>query len=299
MQCLPADLAAVTVATAASETTTHPLSSINGNVPATAVTTAADVADDAHCDPDANVNGGHSTAVLGNDADDGGAGNTLVRAAVVSVISNAAKSALCAYFKGVNWLLNKALPKGAEFLNGLLGDIMRQCRLVKTQVAHQLLNYKKEKFMNTQVSILFNPSDLDERIREGMAMSPAKCVLSTLTRICDFDPSSHGLDFSNLCVMMKSLPSTACTYVRLIVDSPDDACFYLLVSVVENWIRDMAKRSDFMKEYDSTGLPSAGVSSITFGQLGVFFHLALFMAWSDVICNNEKPPIYFPVDCLV
>ena len=23
------------------------------------------------------------------------------------------------------------------------------------------------------------------------------------------------------------------------------------------------------------------------------------MAWSDVICNNEKPPIDFPVDCLV
>ena len=57
--------------------------------------------------------------------------------------------------------------------------------------------------------------------------------------------------------------------------------------------------ADFMKEYDSTGLPSAGVSSITFGRLGAFLHLALFMAWSDVICNNEKPPIDFPVDCLV
>jgi len=57
--------------------------------------------------------------------------------------------------------------------------------------------------------------------------------------------------------------------------------------------------ADFMKEYDSTGLPSAGVSSITFGRLGAFLHLVLFMAWSDVICNNEKPPIDFLVDCLV
>jgi hypothetical protein len=57
--------------------------------------------------------------------------------------------------------------------------------------------------------------------------------------------------------------------------------------------------ADFMKEYDSTGLPSAGVSRIMFGRLGAFLHLALFMAWSDVICNNEKPPIDFPVDCLV
>jgi len=244
----------------------------------------------------------------------------------VSVISNAAKSALRAYFEGVNWPLNKALPKGAEFLNGPLGDIMRQFRLVKTQVARQLLNYKKEKFMNTQVSILLNPSDLDERIREGMAMSPAEFVSSTLTRICDPDTSSYGSDFSNLCVVMKSLPSTACTYVRLIADSPDDTCFCLLVGVVENWIRDMAERfpktsagvpnaqldferakemnmcafvADFMKEYDSTGLPSAGIPSITFGRLGTFVHLALFMAWSDVICNNERPPIDFPVDCLV
>jgi hypothetical protein len=57
--------------------------------------------------------------------------------------------------------------------------------------------------------------------------------------------------------------------------------------------------ADFMKEYHSTGLPSAGISSITFGRLGAFLHLALFMAWSNVICNNEKPPIDFPVDCLV
>jgi hypothetical protein len=31
-----------------------------------------------------------------------------VQAAVVSVISNAAKSSLCAYFEGVRWPLNKA-----------------------------------------------------------------------------------------------------------------------------------------------------------------------------------------------
>jgi len=176
---LATDPAAVTVASAASETTTYPPLSVNTNVPATAVTTAADVADDAHCNPDANVDGGHSPAVLGDDADDGRVGNTLVQAAVVSVISNAAKSALRAYFEGVHWPLNKALPNGAEFLNGPLGDIMRQFRLVKMQVACQLLNYKKEKFMNTQVSILLNPSDLDERIREGMAMSPVEFVLST------------------------------------------------------------------------------------------------------------------------
>jgi hypothetical protein len=246
----------------------------------------------------------------------------------VSVISIAAKSSLRAYFEGVRWPLNKALPKGAEFLNGPLGDITRQFLLVTLQVARQLLNYKQEKFMNMQVSILLNPSDLDERIRirEGMAMSAPKFVSSTLLRICDPDPSSYGSDFSNLCVVMKSLPSTACSYVRLIANSPDDACFCLLVNVVENWIQNMAKKfprtaagvpnaqlnferakemkmcafvADFMKEYELTSLPPAEISCITFGRLGAFLHLALFQAWSDAICDNKKPPIKFPVDCLV
>ena len=161
----------VTVAAAASETTTRPPSSVGIDVTATTVTMAAGFADDARYDPAVNVNGGPSPAALLDDADDGGAGNTSVQVAVVSVISNTAKSYLRAYFEGVNWPLNKALPKGAEFLNGPLGDITRQFLLVKSQVARQLLNYKKEKFMNTQVSILLNPSDMDERIHEGMAMS--------------------------------------------------------------------------------------------------------------------------------
>ena len=88
--------------------TTRPPSSVDIDITATTVTTAADVADDARYDPAGNVDGGPSPAALDNDSDDGGAGNTLVQAAVVSVISNAAKSSLCAYFEGVNWPLNKA-----------------------------------------------------------------------------------------------------------------------------------------------------------------------------------------------
>ena len=98
-----------------------------------------------------------------------------------SVISSAAKISLCAYFEGANWPLNKALPsRGAEFSCGPLGDIVREYCLKKLQVARQLLNYKKGKFMNTQVTILLNPSDLDKRIREGMAMSTPRFVSSTL-----------------------------------------------------------------------------------------------------------------------
>ncbi len=250
-----------------------------------------------------------------------------MQVAVVSVISNAAKSSLRAYFEGVNWPLDKALPKGAEFLNGPLGDIMRQFCLVKTQVARQLLNYKKGRFMNMQVSILLNPSDLDERLREGMTMSTPEFVSSTLLRICDPDPSSYGSDFSNLCAVMKSLPSTARTYVWLVADSPDSDCFCLLVGVVESWIHDMSKiflktsagvptahleferrketrmrafAGEFIAEYNSSGLSRLeDVSRITFRWLGAFLHLALFMAWSHVISDNQKPPINFPANCLV
>jgi hypothetical protein len=82
---------------------------------------------------------------------------TSKRDAMSSVISSTAKISLRAYFEGANWPLNKALPRA--------------------QVARQLLKYKKGKFMNTQVSILLNPSDLDERIREGIY--GRVCVIDT------------------------------------------------------------------------------------------------------------------------
>ena len=97
-------------------------------------------------------------------------------------------------------------------------------------------NTKKGRFMNMQVSILLNPFDLDERLCEGMAMSTLEFVSSTLLRICDPDPSSYGSNFSNLCAVMESLPSTARTYIWLVADSLDNDCFCLLVGVVESWI---------------------------------------------------------------
>ena len=45
--------------------------------------------------------------------------------------------------------------------------------------------------------------------------------------------------------------------------------------------------ADFMKDYNSTGLPSADICGMTFGRLGAFLHL------------KERPQIEFPVDCLV
>ena len=101
-------------------------------------------------------------------------------------------------------------------------------------------------------------------------------------------------------------------YIRLLASSPDDACFCLLVGVVENWIHDKAEKfpktadgvsnaqldfkrakelkmhtflADFMKDYNTTGLPSADICGITFGRLGAFLHPALFHAWSDALAD--------------
>jgi hypothetical protein len=46
--------------------------------------------------------------------------------------------------------------------------------------------------------------------------------------------------------------------------------------------------ADFMKEYDSTGLPSAGVSSITFGRLGAFLHLSSGTLHGMVRCDMQQ-----------
>ncbi len=32
---------------------------------------------------------------------------------------------------------------------------------------------------------------------------------------------------------------------------------------------------------------------------GQFLYYVLFMTWSNLVCGNEKPPVEFPIDCLV
>ena len=60
---------------------------------------------------------------------------TTSKQVTTSVISSAAKLSLCAYFEGDKWPLSKALPRGNEFLSGLLRKIVRLYSLIKIQVA--------------------------------------------------------------------------------------------------------------------------------------------------------------------
>ncbi len=46
-------------------------------------------------------------------------------------------------------------------------------------------------------------------------------------------------------------------------------------------------------------LHSSVMSKIRFGHRGRFLHHVFFLAWSHSVCSQEKPPVKFPVDCLV
>ncbi len=47
------------------------------------------------------------------------------------------------------------LSRGADFFSGQLGEIVTCYQLTKTQVARQLLNYKKGKYLNILRSLSF------------------------------------------------------------------------------------------------------------------------------------------------
>ncbi len=44
---------------------------------------------------------------------------------MTTITTSTAKSSLREYFEGGQWPLNKALSRGAEFMSGLLGNIVR------------------------------------------------------------------------------------------------------------------------------------------------------------------------------
>jgi hypothetical protein len=165
-------------------------------------------------------------------------------------------------------------------------------------------------------------SDLEGRIHEGLLLSSDAFVAQTLSRIHSLGNPSYGLDFNNLCQ-----PPVVRTFVRLLSENPGNTCLNLLVDVVESWIKLMLETfpktaagiqhvqidfndrgrelklqsfvAEFMEEYNASGMPPSVMSKIGFGHLGRFLHHAIFLAWSHSLCSQEKPPVEFPVDCLV
>jgi hypothetical protein len=222
--------------------------------------------------------------------------------------------------------LNNFLPRGEAFFSGELGIIVKEHRLSKAQVSRQLLNFKRERFGFQQVAVIMHASDLEGRICEGMLLSPDAFVAQTLSKIHLPGNPSYGLDLNNICAALSAQPPMACTFVKLLAESLRNTCSKLLVDVVENWIKIMADTfpktaagiqnaqidfdrgrelklqcfaAEFMEEYDASGFTPLVITKIGFGNLGRFLHHVIFLAWSHSVCSNDKPPIKFPVDCLV
>ena len=241
-------------------------------------------------------------------------------------ITAAAKSALFKHFKDKDWKINILLPKGNAFPGTIeLAEIVNKFNLKRDQVARQLRNYKNELIGHTQVNILLGTDDLRQRVRDNLAFTSLEFVSETLKRICNPQPA-YGSDFNNYCSTMDCFPPIAKTFIGMLADSPANSCVVMLVSLVDFWIDGMAEifpktsagipnaqidfeqRNDsnmhtfidtFMdKEYESSGI-SKDISRDIFGDLGAFLHVVLFMSWSHSVCKFEKPPVEFPMDCLV
>ena len=127
---LDADPAAIAAA-AALEMTTHASVGVD-TADATADAVAADNKDNDSDNVQIPPPQWPIAAVNGNAVEVAG---TTSKQVTTSVISSATKLSLCAYFEGDKWPLSKALPRGNEFLSGLLRKIVRLYSLIKVQAA--------------------------------------------------------------------------------------------------------------------------------------------------------------------
>ncbi len=125
-----------------------------------------------------------------------------------------------------------------------LGVIMRDHGLVKTQVSHQLLNYKKEMFGFQQSAIVLGASsiiELEQMIRNGMSMTTPEFVTQTFGWLCRPGDPIYGNDFNNLCDALKPFPPSAGIFVRQLANGSVNDVFNLFVGVVDDWIRAIAQ----------------------------------------------------------
>jgi hypothetical protein len=149
--------------------------------------------------------------------------------------------------------------------------------------------------------------------------------METLKQIGNPQPKD-GSDVNNYSSSINEFPPAICTYLRLLVVSPENWCISLLFSlIVDFWIDAIAQISprssagipyaqldfnrwkqsymetfinNFVAKYDSASLTKT-IAKITFGHICGFLHTSLFMAWLHLVCNRKKPSVELPSDCLV
>ena len=201
---------------------------------------------------------------------------------------------------------------------------MRDHGLVKTQVSHQLLIYKKEMFEVQQLAIILSASsilELEQIICDGMSMTTPKFVTQTFVRLCSPGDPMYGTDFNNLSDDIKPFPPSTGIFVHRLVNGPVNDFFHLFVGAVDDWIRAIAHtfpssaarmsscKHSFILQKESIQVTfihsctekfdETGMDRKTYGLLDQFLYYVLFATWSNLVCGNKKPPVEFPRDSLV
>ena len=226
-------------------------------------------------------------------------------------ISAIAKKELRDYFTATNWPLNKFLPRGKESnLDLNLQSILNKHGLDKSQLARQLRGFKAEKYGNSQITIIINADELEEKMRLSLSMTTIDFVTSVLDRILAIrgQPSSTP-DFEIFCKNLDAFPQHARTITSHISQSPTNECTILLSGLVDYWFSCAADKfpktamglpdaeirfQKALKEYKRTiFIPqwmeqweavcvSKEMEKSMFGRLGEFLNNTLFMEWSHL-----------------
>ena len=223
----------------------------------------------------------------------------------------------------MNWPLNKNLPQGEGYHNSEFGKIVLEFGLNREQVRRQLNNYKDAKYGNSQIKLILDADQLEEKIRMGLSMTTIDFVTSTLSRILSKDSSSSA-DFINFSAILDTFPADARNFVIMLAENPEHDCVILLRDVVDHFItaaaekfpkaaaglssaevgfqRSVLERKNYfvgkwMDKY--TTIISTNMNLQKFGRLGQFLHNQLYMEWAHSAIDDERPSVSFPDESIV
>ena len=217
----------------------------------------------------------------------------------------------------MNWSLNAQLPRGDLFRKGALGTIATELGLSREQVRTQLVNFKEAKYGNSQVSLLLNAEEPEEKMRLSLSVETVEFVTSVLERI-HTNCITSSREFNNFTAVLDAFPSDARIYVKLLSVSPKNPGVLLLRNVVEKFIVSAAEKFpkkaaglssaevEFQREiivnkthfvgswlnlHESSG---TSVSRKLFGRLGQFFHMVMYHEWTHAAIDSERPSVEIP-----
>ena len=83
-----------------------------------------------------------------------------------SPVTTIAKNKLRDHFVALDWPLNIYLPRGEKNIDGQLQANLSKHGLNKTQLTLQLKNYKAEKYGDSQIAIIIDADELEEKNKD-------------------------------------------------------------------------------------------------------------------------------------